>query len=138
MVQRFSSKYNISNNSIIKLSYKRESFDFSVMKTRKLIVTITENGSVVFREYIPGSRKTKLVYKGHCSANAYEVLCIRIEDCIATADRQDYYCDDASEELKIFHKFGRVQIIDRGLGNSDINIEGIMHDFLKNDIVFEN
>ena len=56
--------------------------------------------------------------------------CVQIEACIEFADRLDFYVDDSSEELKIYRKFGRVQIVDRGLGNRDVHIGEIMHEFL--------
>ena len=116
---------------IVKLVYKRDFFDISVMKPgAKLITTITCDGTVVFKEYSPGIRKAHSVYKGKCSVVDYEELCEKIENCIKNADRLDFYEDDASEELKIFHRFGRVQIMDRGLGNEDIHIGEIMHEFL--------
>ena len=120
-----------SHTGIVKLVYKREFFDISVMKPgARLITTITCDGTVVFKEYRPGSRKVYSVYKGKCSIEDYEALCERIENCIKNADRLDFYVDDASEELKIFHRYGRVQIMDRGLGNEDIHIGEIMHEFL--------
>ena len=120
-----------SHTGIVKLTYKRDFFDISVMKPgARLITTITCDGTVVFKEYRPGSRKAYSVYKGKCSIEDYEALCERIENCIKNADRLDFYVDDASEELKIFHRYGRVQIMDRGLGNEDIHIGEIMHEFL--------
>ena len=119
------------NTGIVKLVYKRDFFDISVMKPgARLITTITCDGTVVFKEYRPGSRKAHSVCNGKCSIEDYEVLCERIENCIKNADRLDFYVDDASEELKIFHRYGRVQIMDRGLGNEDIHIGEIMHEFL--------
>ena len=45
-------------NTILKLVYKREFFDISVMKIgARLITTINADGTVVFKEYKPGSRK---------------------------------------------------------------------------------
>ena len=125
-----------SPNTIIKLVYKRDFFDISVMKSGgRLITTIMNDGTVVFKEYAPGSRKAHSVYKGKCSVVDYEELCERIENCIKNADRLDFYEDDASEELKIFHRYGRVQIMDRGLGNEVIHIGEIMHEFLDGVIV---
>ena len=40
------------------------------------------------------------------------------------------WVDDCNEELKLFYKFNRVQIVDRGLFNKDTSIGDIMHDFL--------
>ena len=62
---------------IVKLVYKRDFFDISVMKPgAKLITTITCDGTVVFKEYSPGIRKLYSVYKGKCSVVDYEELCV--------------------------------------------------------------
>ena len=124
------------NTGVVKLVYKRDFFDISVMKPgARLITTITCDGTVVFKEYRPGSRKVHSVYKGKCFIEDYEALCERIENCIKNADRLDSYVDDASEELKILHRYGRVQIMDRGLGNEDSHIGEIMHEFLDGVII---
>ena len=121
----------LENTTIIKLVYKRDFFDISVMKPgARFVTTILNDGTVIFKEYSPGSRKAKSVYKGKQSVEDYKTLCAKIETCIELADRLDFYVDDSSEELKIYHEFGRVQIMDRGLGNEDVHIGEIMHDFL--------
>ena len=119
------------STTIIKLVYKREFFDMSVMKPGgRLVTTILNDGTVIFKEYGPGSRKVQSVRKGKRSVEDYKTLCAKLENCIESADRLDFYKDDSSEELKIYHKFGRVQIMDRGLGNEDVHIGEIMHEFL--------
>jgi len=125
-----------STNTILKLVYKREFFDISTMHPgARLVTTINADGSVVFKEYKPGSRKVESVYRGKCTVAAFRLLCYRIEECIATASKQDFYCDDSSEELKVFHQFGRVQTMDRGLGNEETDIGRIMHDFFEKDVI---
>ena len=119
------------STTIIKLVYKREFFDVSVMKPGgRLVTTILNDGTVIFKEYDPGSRKVQSVRKGKRSVEDYKTLCAKLENCIESADRLDFYVDDSSEELKIYHKFGRVQIVDRGLGNENVHIGEIMHDYL--------
>ena len=119
------------DTTIIKLVYKREFFDISVMKPGgRLVTTILNDGTVIFKEYSPESRKAQSVYKGKRSVEDYKTLCAKLEKCIEFADRLDFCVDDASEELKIYHKFGRVQIMDRGLGNENVHIGEIMHDYL--------
>lgn len=124
---------------IEKLVYKRDFFDVSQMASgAKLVTTITADGSVMFREYVPNSRKVQSFYKGRCSIEAYRLLCDRLEDCISLANRIDFYDDDASEELKMFYRFGRIQIVDRGLGYEEIHIGDIMHDFFEKDVELIN
>lgn len=120
-----------SECNIEKLEYRREFFDITVMKPSARIVTIINNdGSIISKEYKPGSRKALSVQKGKCSVEEFEQLCATIELCIETADQQDFYVDDSSEELRIFHKFGRIQTMDRGLGSETTHIGSIVNDFL--------
>ena len=123
---------NMFENDIVKLEYRREFFDVSVMAPgARRIVTISDDGTIVAKDYNPKSRKAHNVVKASCPLEAYHKLCKDIEDCIQNADSQDFYVDDSSEELRIFHKFGRVQMMDRGLGNKNIRIADIMHKFLR-------
>ena len=118
-------------NTIVKLVYKREFFDLSIMKSgAKEITTITADGTITEKEYAAGSRKAQAVKKAQCTEEAYRNLCTQIIDCIACADRLDGYCDDASEELTIYHQYGRVQKMDRGLGNENCNIGDVVNTFL--------
>ncbi|MBO5019980.1 MAG: hypothetical protein J6D52_04875 [Clostridia bacterium] len=122
----------MNKKDIEKLVYKKEFFDLSVMKIgSKLITTITDDGVIVVKEYRLGSRKAHSVKKAYCSLTAFETLCKSINECIETADRLDFYVDDSSEELRIYHKFGRVQIMDRGLGHENSSIGSIMNTFLE-------
>ena len=121
----------ISMGNIEKLEYRREYFDITVMKPgARVITTITNDGSIVAKKYKPGSRKALSVQKSNCSVEEFEQLCAAIELCIEDADRQDFYVDDSSEELKIFHKYGRIQTMERGLGNETTHIGSIVNDFL--------
>ena len=121
--------------TIFKLVYKRDYFNvFEMRPGARVVTTITDDGNVVFKEYQSGSRKVESSYRGKCSVSAFRLLCYRIEECIATADRHAGYCDDASEELKIYHPFGRVQTMDRGLGNEETCIGEIMHEFFEKDV----
>ena len=119
------------NTTMIRLVYKREFFDVWEMKPgAKLVTTISDDGTIVFKEYAPGSRKVKSTRKGRCTVEEYETLCAKIEACIESADRLDIFVDDASEELKIYHSYSRVQTVDRGLGNEHVSIGHIMNAFL--------
>lgn len=117
--------------TIIKLVYKREYFDLSIMKPgAREVITITDDGVITEKEYVTGSRKVQSVRKAECSQEAYSNLCKQIIDCIENADCSYGYCDDATEELTIFHKYGRIQRMDRGLGNEDCCVGSVMNSFL--------
>lgn len=125
--------HDVMPTSIEKLVYKQDYFDCMKMRAgARVITTITIDGSIVTKEYTSGSRKANNIKKSTCTSDEFRKLCWEIEQCIQTADRQDWYCDDSGEELKIFHKFSRIQTMDRGLGNESIHIGEIMHTFLKN------
>jgi Tfp pilus assembly protein PilX len=96
----------------------------------KEITTITADGTITEKEYAVGNRKAHAVKKAQCTEEAYRNLCTRIIDCIACADRLNGYCDDASEELTIYHQYGRVQKMDRGLGSENCNIGDVVNTFL--------
>ena len=120
-----------SSTQIFKLVYKHEQKDCLQRKLCfKIVYSITPDGKLTVKEYRNGSRKAQLVNEYHFLSEEYEGLCKRIEECIERADRLDLYMDDASEELKIFYRYGRVQTMDRGLGNEDVQICEIIHDFL--------
>ena len=119
------------NNPVVKLTYKHEFFDINEMKIgAKTITTITDDGSIVIKDYKPGSRKVHSTKKSTCTIEQFQVLCDKLETCIETADKWDMWVDDCSEELKLFYKFNRVQIVDRGLGNDEIDVGSIMREFL--------
>lgn len=119
------------NNPIVKLTYKHEFFDINEMKIgARTITTITDDGSIVIKDYKPGSRKVHSTKKAACTIEQFQALCDKLESCIETANKWDVWVDDCSEELKMFYKFNRVQIVDRGLGNDIIDIGVIMREFL--------
>ena len=118
-------------NTIVKLVYKREYFDLTIMKPgAKEITTITADGTITEKEYAVGSRKAHAVKKAQCTEKAYRQLCTQIIDCIACADRLNGYCDDSGEELTIYHKYGRIQKMDRGLGSENCTIGHVIRTFL--------
>lgn len=124
--------------SIEKMEYRRSYFDVSTMQNGARITTvITNDGTIILKKYKAGSRKANSVQKASCSLEEFEKLCDEIELCIKNADRLDFYVDDADEELRIFYKYGRVQIMDRGLGNEDSNIGKIVNSFLEKHLSVE-
>ena len=117
--------------AIEKLEYRRRFFDIFEMRdgARKNTI-ITNDGAITSKEYKVASRKVDSVQRTKCSVEEFMQLCDEIELCIESADRLDFYVDDTNEELKIFYKYGRVQIVDRGLGNGDTHIGAIVNNFL--------
>ena len=121
---------NLPANSILKLVYKREYFDIEEMRVCfREVITITDDGSIERKEYKRGSRKACSAKSFKCSTEDYDALCEEIERCIQYADRRSFYVDDTSVELKLYHRFGRVQTVDRGMGNGECDIGGILCNF---------
>ena len=125
------SKREKIQSTVIKLEYRREFFDLDLMKTgTKQVITVTEDGTIICKRYKSGIRKVQSVEKKNCSPSAFTELCKAITLCIEQADRLIGYVDDSCAELKIFHQYGRVQTMDRGLGNDETCIGDIMNRFL--------
>ena len=117
--------------TIEKLVYRRDFFDIEQMRPgAKQVTTITDDGQIDVKEYAPGSRKAHTVKKAECTHQAYATLCEQLIGCIEEAGRLDAYCDDSSVELTIHHRYGRIQTMDRGLGNEFIHIGEVMNSFL--------
>ena len=120
------------SDKILKLEYRRSYFDIAEMKPgARTVITIFEDGTIVSKDFKPGSRKAQAVLKKSFPVAAYNELCKALLDCIKNADRQDFYVDDSSEELRIYHQFGRIQTMDRGVGNEYVHITDIMHGFFE-------
>ena len=118
--------------SIEKLEYRRCYFDICTGRNGARITTaITKDGAIISKEYKSESRKVNFVHKSICSLEEFEQLCNEIELCIENADRLNSYVDDTSGELKIFYKYGRIQTMDRGLGNDCTDIGEIVNSFLE-------
>ena len=116
---------------IEKLEYRRRFFDISAMKGgAKTTTIITNDGKIISKSYQPGSRKADSVQKASCSLEDFKRLCDEIELCIKEADRLDFFIDDSNEELRIYYQYGRVQIVDRGLGSVNTHIGEITNSFL--------
>ena len=118
--------------SILELVYTREFFDLSLMTwgARK-IISISNDGTIVCKEFKADSRKAHSIRNEKCSSTEFRKLCQEIMNCIETADRNEFFVDDSSAELKIYHEFGRIQTMDRGLGNDNTNISYIMAGFFE-------
>ena len=73
--------------SIIKLEYRRRFFDISVMKDGATkTTTITNNGTIISKNYKVGSRKVDSNQKTNCSLEDFKKLCDEIELCIEEAN----------------------------------------------------
>ncbi len=117
--------------SIEKLEYKRRFFDVATMRDGARITTvIMKDGTIISKEYGVASRKVDSIQNAKCTEEEFKQLCDDIELCIESADRLDFYVDDSSEELRIFYQYGRIQIVDRGLGSEGCHIGGIINNFL--------
>lgn len=118
--------------SIEKLKYIKACFDVSIMGIGiKTVTTINNEGIIVSKTYKAGSRKASFVQKEVCSLRAFQKLCSDIEKCIISANRLNMYIDDCNEKLTIFYKYGRIQTMDGGLGNSNGDIGQIVDKFLQ-------
>ena len=121
----------LPSNPIVKLIYKRDYFDINALTFGAKTVTTIYKDHIVIKEYKSKSRKPHIARTISCSTVDFNKLCDQLETCINSATKLDIYEDDSSEELRVVYKYGRVQIVDRGLGNKDTNIGSIMRSFLE-------
>ena len=118
--------------NILKLEYKKERFDLSLMKSFvSEIISITNDGTIICQEFLPFTNDLSSVQEGKCSLNVFRNLCKRVLECIETADRKVMFIDDSSAELKIYYECEDTQTVDRGLGNDNTCIDFIMGSFFE-------
>lgn len=121
-------------NEIEKIKYSISYFDVDIMAIgRKDVYELYPDGRVVFRCYQTGSRKcVKKDVTTTAAGTDFHLLCARLLDCISTADRENQYVDDNSAELKIYHPFGRVEMMPRGYGDEQKDVGSIVCEYLVN------
>lgn len=118
-------------NSILQLKYVRTYFDCVEMRWgSKSIALINADGIIEVKNYKVGSRKciTKTIIK--FPQKDYECLCTKLEKCILNANTLHEYIDDSDATLYIYHEYGRIEEMPRGLGNDVTSVGSIVEDFL--------
>ena len=86
-------------SSIVKLVYKQDYFDLVTMSPgAKNVITITDDGLIIKKEYAPGSRKAHSVDKSGCSVEEFAALCERLLECIEPNENV-YGCLGAPDHL---------------------------------------
>ena len=109
---------------ILKIRYAISTFDVDAMCSHsRYVYELYPDGKVTYGHYEKGTRKAVDKDESHqATANDYQKLCAELNACVASADRQEWYVDDCSAEVKIYRAFGRVDTMDRGYGNADTDV----------------
>jgi len=106
-------------NDVVKMVYTQTRFDVDAMCAHtRYVYEIFPDGTVIRKHYEKGVRKAIDKEESKiASAAEYHLLCLRLNSCISSADREEIYIDDSSAELRLYHPFGRSEIMPRGFGN---------------------
>ena len=109
---------------ILKIRYAISTFDVDAMCSHsRYVYELYPDGKVTYDHYEKGTRKAVAKDESHqATADDYQKLCAELNACVASADRQEWYVDDCSAEVKIYRAFGRVDTMDRGYGNADTDV----------------
>ena len=109
---------------ILKIRYAISTFDVDAMCSHsRYVYELYPDGKVTYGHYKKGTRKAVDKDESHqATADDYQRLCAELNACVASADRQEWYVDDCSAEVKIYRAFGRVDTMDRGYGNADTDV----------------
>ena len=109
---------------ILKIRYAISTFDVDAMCSHsRYVYELYPDGKVTYGHYEKGTRKAVDKDASHqATADDYQKLCAELNACVASADRQEWYVDDCSAEVKIYRAFGRVDTMDRGYGNADTDV----------------
>ena len=119
------------NNPIEKIRCKIEFYSHQYECRGVTIITIHNNGKIKIEDYIKGVSKSKDTEYLSCPVKEFKKLTQEIEECISTANKLDFYIDDKSVEVKVYHKLGLLQTMERGLGNEKCDINQILFQFFR-------
>ena len=109
---------------ILKIRYAISTFDVDAMCSHsRYVYELYPDGKVTYGHYEKRTRKAVDKDESHqATADDYQKLCAELNACVTSADRQEWYVDDCSAEVKIYRAFGRVDTMDRGYGNADTDV----------------
>lgn len=121
---------NVTN--ILKIRYVIRTFDLDVMCSHsRYVYELFPDGKVTYGHYEKGTRKPEEMRETHqATKDDYQKLCAELNACVASADRQNWYVDDCTAKVKIYHAFGHVETMDRGYGNEGTDVGQLITEYI--------
>lgn len=122
----------MNKETFLKVRYTISTFDVDAMCSHsRRTYELFPDGKIVCSHYEKGIRKAIEKYESHnATADDFQKLCDELDECMNTADRQEWYVDDCSAEVKIYRQYGRVDTMDRGYGNAETDIGRIITNYI--------
>lgn len=123
----------LDSEKILKIKILYDIIDVNSLDWRQRIsYELFPDGLVVKKTFNGNSRKCASISKSiKLTSKDFEELSVKINRCINEANTLQSYCDDRSATITILRNFGRVETMDRGLGNDEITVGEIITNYLR-------
>ena len=123
----------LKSSDIIKIRYVWKNFSPDVMRIyRKSVYEIFDSGRVIISEFVDDMRSPKSRIVSNKDKLSFSILSDKINECITDADRLENYIDDSDVSITIIRPFGRIEKLDRGIGNQKIVLGSIIEKYVNN------
>ena len=120
-------------NDVIKIKFVLKSFDLELMRMgRKWEYELSKSGEISTKYYYDNFRipVSKSISKQATEKN-FADMCEALLSCVNTADSLEDYTDDCCGEITIYHRYGRIEKVDRGCGNASFRAGDIISQFIE-------
>lgn len=122
---------DLKSSDIIKIKYVWKNFSPDVMRIyRKNVYDIFDSGRVIVSEFVDDMKSPKSRAVLNKDKSSFFVLTDKINECITEADRLETYVDDSEASITIIRPFGRVEKLDRGIGNPKMVLGRIIEEYI--------
>lgn len=121
----------LNSSDIIKIRYVWKNFSPDVMRIyRKSVFEIFDSGRVIVSEFVDDMKSPKSRTVSNKDKSSFFALTAKVNECINEADRLETYVDDSEASITIIRPFGRVEKLDRGIGNQKMVLGCIIEDYI--------
>lgn len=122
----------LKSSDIIKIKYVWKNFSPDVMRIyRKNVYEIFDSGRVIVSQFVDDMKSPKSRIVLIKNKSSFSGLTDKVNECIAEADRLETYVDDSEASITIIRPFGRIEKLDRGIGNPKMLLGCIIEDYIK-------
>lgn len=124
---------DLKSSDIIRIKYVWKNFSPDVMRIyRKNVYEIFDSGKVIVSEFVDDMKSPKSRTVSNKDKSSFSTLTANVNECINNADRLETYVDDSEASITIIRPFGRIEKLDRGIGNQKIVLGSIIEKYVNN------
>ena len=119
-------------NDVVKIKNVLKSFDLDLMRIgRKWEYELSKSGEIMTKYYYDKFRVpiSKSISK-QATEKDFAEMCEALLLCVNTADSLEDYTDDCCGEITIYHRYGRIEKVDRGCGNANTRAGEIINQYI--------